>query len=243
MMSGLSLSAAACSAATSSTARKALSLLRKPTRARFSSCSMKLWPLRLVGGLEREERGDPDHQRAQGFVAKVEVLVRETAALAGEDPVIRILGGVFGDADAKARPLLHALEDEVDAVSVVPRHAPLPGQDYVPPHGEEIGFALDSPLEGDGFEPSVPRKAPEQTRSNGDVQHSCAALGHARLTHPTIRDDDRSYPRSMIAGRVALACRDLIGLRRRTGDAIRFLWNRNGTLPALRPPLTRFSRG
>ena len=43
---GLSLSAAACSAATSSTARKALSFLRKPTWARLSSCSMKLWPLR-----------------------------------------------------------------------------------------------------------------------------------------------------------------------------------------------------
>src|SRR6266446_6140440 len=50
----------------------------------------------------------------------VEVVVREAAALAGEDAVIWILGGVFGDADAKARPLLHALEDEVDAVGVVP---------------------------------------------------------------------------------------------------------------------------
>src|SRR6476646_4305401 len=42
MICGLSLSAAACSAATSSTARKALSVLRKPICARFSSCSMKL---------------------------------------------------------------------------------------------------------------------------------------------------------------------------------------------------------
>ena len=41
---GVSLSAAAWSAATSSTARKALSFLRKPICARFSSCSMKLWP-------------------------------------------------------------------------------------------------------------------------------------------------------------------------------------------------------
>ena len=55
----------------------------------------------------------------------------EAAALAGEDPVIWILGGVFGGADAKARPLLHALEDEVDAVGVVPGHAALPGQDMV----------------------------------------------------------------------------------------------------------------
>ena len=43
---GLSLSAAACRAVTSSTARKALSVLRKPMCARLSSCSMKLWPLR-----------------------------------------------------------------------------------------------------------------------------------------------------------------------------------------------------
>src|SRR6201997_239121 len=65
----------------------------------------------VVGGLEREERGHPHHHRAQGFVAEVEVVVCEAAALAGEDPVIWILGGVFGGADAKARPLLHALED------------------------------------------------------------------------------------------------------------------------------------
>src|SRR5882762_8236507 len=37
----------------------------------------------------------------------------------------------------------------------------------------------------------------------------------ARLAHPTIRNDDRSYPRSVIAGTDALACRDLVGLRRR----------------------------
>src|ERR1700687_4089380 len=91
--------------------------------------------------------------------------------------------------------------------------------------------------------PRSPVRRLTQTRSNGDVQHPCAAVGHARLAHPTIRDDDRSYPRSVIPGRDALACRDLVGLRRRTGDVIRFLWNGNGTLPALRPPLTRFSRG
>ena len=31
---------------------------------------------------------------------------------------------------------------------------------------KEIRFAVDSALEGDGFEPSVPRKAPD---TNGDV--------------------------------------------------------------------------
>src|ERR1700741_4959011 len=96
----------------------------------------------IVGGLEREKRGHPHHHRAQGFVAKVEVVVGEAAALAGEDPVIRILGGIFGDADAKARPLLHALEDEVDAVGVVPSHAALPGQDMV-----FLAHALLSPFD------------------------------------------------------------------------------------------------
>src|SRR5712675_2208378 len=43
----------------------------------------------------------------------------------------RIFGGVFGDADAKARPLLHALEDEIDAVGALPDHAALPRQDVV----------------------------------------------------------------------------------------------------------------
>src|SRR5262249_4871715 len=43
---GLSLSAAACNAATSSTAKNALSSFRNPIFARLSSCSMKLCPLR-----------------------------------------------------------------------------------------------------------------------------------------------------------------------------------------------------
>jgi hypothetical protein len=81
----------------------------------------------VVGGLEREERGHPHHHRSQGFVAEVEVVVREAVALAGKDPVTRILAGIFGGADAKAWPLLHALEDEVNAVGVVPGHAALPG--------------------------------------------------------------------------------------------------------------------
>jgi hypothetical protein len=52
-----------------------------------------------------------------------------------------------------------------------------------------------------------------------------------------------ALPRSVMAGADAYACRYLPGLRRRTGDVIEFLWNRNGTLPALRPPSTRFWRG
>ena len=43
--------------------------------------------------------------------------------------------------------------------------------------------------------PRSPISRLTQTRSNGDVQHPCAAVGHARLAHPTIRADDRPYPR------------------------------------------------
>jgi hypothetical protein len=48
--------------------------------------------------------------------------------------------------------------------------------------------------------PRSPVRRLTQRRSNGDVQHPCAAVGHARLAHPTIRDDYRPYPRSVIAG-------------------------------------------
>src|SRR5947209_3085679 len=85
----------------------------------------------VVGGPEREERGDPHHHRAEGFIAQVEIVVRETAALVGENPVIWILGGVFRYGNAKGGSLLHALEDEVDAVGAFPCHASLPGQDMV----------------------------------------------------------------------------------------------------------------
>src|SRR4051794_11998918 len=60
-----------------------------------------------------------------------EVVVREAAALAGKDAVVRVLGGIFWHADAEGRPLLHALEDEVDTVGVPLRHAPQPGQDMI----------------------------------------------------------------------------------------------------------------
>src|SRR4249919_1189233 len=154
MMSGLNRSAAACSAATSSTARKALSFLRKPTFARLSSCSMKLWPIEIVGGLEGEERGHPHHHRTENLVADVEVVVGEAATLAGEDAVVRVLGGIFRHADAEGWTLLHAFEDEIDAVGVLVHHSALPRQDIV-----FLADALFGPLNrgmmiaGVGFHP------------------------------------------------------------------------------------------
>ena len=70
----------------------------------------------------KNEATTHDH-RAESFVADVEVVVGEAAALARQDAVVGVLGGIFRHADAKGRPLLHALEDEIDAVGVLVRHA------------------------------------------------------------------------------------------------------------------------
>src|SRR5215469_13388202 len=72
--------------------------------------------IEVIAGLEWEERGHPHNHRAEHRVTNVEIIVRETAALRRQDPVIGILGGVFRHADTKGGALLHALEDEIDAV-------------------------------------------------------------------------------------------------------------------------------
>src|SRR6201982_1323267 len=118
MISALSLSAAACSAATSSKPRKALAILREPTGGRrqcidvvdsekgivdLAKADLRLPQLLLdeavavevVAGLKREERGHPHHHWAEHLIADIKVVVRETAALRRQDPVIGILGGVF----------------------------------------------------------------------------------------------------------------------------------------------------
>src|ERR1700750_3355943 len=77
--------------------------------------------IEVVGRLEGEERGHTHHHGAKSFIADVEVVVGEAATLACKDAVVRVLGGIFRHADAKSWPLLHALEDEIDAVGVLLR--------------------------------------------------------------------------------------------------------------------------
>src|SRR6202022_1538712 len=88
--------------------------------------------------------GDPHHHRAEGFVTDVEIVVGEAAALAGKDAIIGILSGVFRHGDAKSRPLLHAFENEVDAVGTGPHHATLPRQDMI-----FLAHALFAPFDRD----------------------------------------------------------------------------------------------
>ena len=69
-----------------------------------------------VGGMEWKEAGYPDDDRPQDLVADVEVVVGEAAPLDCQDAMVRILGGILGHRDAEGAALLHALEDEIDAV-------------------------------------------------------------------------------------------------------------------------------
>src|SRR5262245_6766746 len=139
MTSGLNRSAAACSAATSSTAKLLLD---------------EAVAIEVVGRLEGEERGHTHYHGAKSFIADVEVVVGEAATLACKDAVVRVLGGIFRHADAKSWPLLHALEDEIDAVGVLVRYSVQPRQDIV-----FLANTLLSPLDrsvmiaGIGFHP------------------------------------------------------------------------------------------
>lgn len=143
MMAGLKRSAAACRAAASATARKALSFLRKPILARFSLLDEAV-AVEVVGGLEREERRHPHDHGAENLVADIEVVVREAAPLRRQDAVIGVLCRELRHGDAERRPLLHALENEVDAVGVRPHHLPQPRPNMV-----FLAHALLGPLNGD----------------------------------------------------------------------------------------------
>ena len=94
MMAGLSRSAAACSAATSSIGEEGIVGLAEADLRPLELLLDEAVAVEVVGGLEREERvATRITIGAEDFVAEVEVVVREAAALAGEDPVIWILGG------------------------------------------------------------------------------------------------------------------------------------------------------
>jgi len=52
-------------------------------------------------------------------VANIEVGMREAAPLVRQDAVVGVLGGILRHSDAESAALLHALEDKVDAESVL----------------------------------------------------------------------------------------------------------------------------
>ena len=56
----------------------------------------------VVAGLEREERGHPNHQRSEDFIKSVEVLVREAGRAEAPGSGNWNPSGVSRDADAKS---------------------------------------------------------------------------------------------------------------------------------------------
>ena len=76
-----------------------------------------------ISRLERKEARHPDHNRPQYLIPEVEVVMREATLLVCHDPVIRIAGRELRHADAERPALLHAFEEEVDAISFCLLHA------------------------------------------------------------------------------------------------------------------------
>ena len=80
--------------------------------------------------------------------------MEKAAALVRDDAVVRVLGRVLRQADAEGRPLLHALEDEVDTVGIALLHAAQPRQ-----HVVLLAYPLLGPFDRDrviarvGFHP------------------------------------------------------------------------------------------
>src|SRR6267143_371283 len=77
----------------------------------------------VVGGMKGEKRCDPHDHGAENFIAQVEVVVREAAALFVQDAVVGIGGGKLGQDGAKGLALLQAFENEVHAMLVLALHA------------------------------------------------------------------------------------------------------------------------
>ena len=144
MMAGLRRSAAACKAATSSTARKALSFLWKADAGALQFPLDEGVAVEPVGGVKGKEAGHADDDRPQDLVPDVEVVVGEAAPLVRQDAVVGVLGGILRYADAEGAALFHALEDEVDAVGPTLLQAAQCGQDVI-----LFAEAFLGPLHGD----------------------------------------------------------------------------------------------
>ena len=63
-----------------------------------------------VGGVKGKEGGYAQHDRPQNLIPDIEVVVRETAALVGQDAIVRIGSGIFRDADAEGPTLFTLLK-------------------------------------------------------------------------------------------------------------------------------------
>ena len=106
---------------------------------------------------------------------------------------MRVLARILRQADAVGRPLLHALEDEVDAIGVASRHQMEPRQDVV-----LLAHPLLGPLDRDrmiariGFHPALVIVRPL-------AQHLLADLGDTDDVAEEVHDQLRPRQRCQIA--------------------------------------------
>ena len=76
-----------------------------------------------VGGMKGKEARHAHDDGPQNCIPDIEVVVGEAAPLVGQDAMVGVLRRKFGHADAEGSALLHALEDEVDAIGFLLLHA------------------------------------------------------------------------------------------------------------------------
>ncbi len=84
-----------------------------------------------VGGRKGKETRHAHDDGSQDCIPDIEVVVGEAASLVRQNAMVRIFCREFGHADAEGSALLHALEDEVDAVGVLLLYAAQRGQNVV----------------------------------------------------------------------------------------------------------------
>src|SRR5258708_32618413 len=109
-----------------------------------------------VRGMEGEERCHANDNRPEHLVPDIEVVMGEAAGLMRQDAVVGILRGILRHADPKRPALLHALEDEVHAVSLPLLHAPQCRQNVIPfAHPSPRPLDRDLVVAGEGFYPAL----------------------------------------------------------------------------------------
>src|SRR6516162_497305 len=161
MMSGLSLSAAACRAADVVNGHKGVVVLAEADIAMSELMLDEVVAVEVVCGSEGEERGHTHHDRSEYFVVDVEIVVGEAAPLVGKDAIVGVRGGIFRHGDAEGRADLHALENEVHAVGVLLDHSAEPGQDIVLfAHTLLRPADRGSMVAGEGFHPALVTTGP-----------------------------------------------------------------------------------
>src|SRR5215471_6049863 len=126
---GLSRSAAAWRALGVGGSHKGVVIFAKRGSLAFQFYLDEVMAVEPIGGVKGQEGSHSEHQGSQDWIADIKVVVGKAAAAFAQDLVIRISRGELGLSRAQRRPLLHALEDEVDPIALGSCHAAQPRLD------------------------------------------------------------------------------------------------------------------